>query len=115
MKASGNILDVQVSEDTNAVVVSVDCIREPGSTQEWRPSPVSPISLVEAFRMKQGSGSRLDWESISDAVINTINGAGTSPLSLSADGDRKQKSALNNSLYTLGNLRKKLGEDYDER
>lgn len=97
------------------MLVSIDCIREAGSTQEWRSSPVLPASLLEAFRLKQGSGSKLEWESISDAVINAINDAGTSSVSLSADGDQKQKTALNDSLYTLANLRKKFGEDNDER
>lgn len=115
VQASGNVLDVQVSEDANTVLISVDCIREPGSTQEWRSSPVPSASLLEAFRLKQGSRNKLEWESVSDAVINTINEAGTSPVSLPADGDHKQKAALNNSLYTMTNLRKKLGEDYDER
>ncbi|KAL4779291.1 hypothetical protein BJX76DRAFT_341244 [Aspergillus varians] len=114
IKTSGNILDVQVCEDINTVLISVDSIREPGSTQEWRSSPDSPATLLEAFRLKQGStGSTIEWESVSDPMISTINAAGTLPVLLSEKAEQKEKTALNNSLYGLENLRKKLSDDQD--
>ncbi|KAL4808666.1 hypothetical protein BDV18DRAFT_132873 [Aspergillus unguis] len=107
IKASGNVLDVQFHPGTNTVIVSTDCIRSPGSTQEWRSSPASPATLIETFQVKQGSGSETEWEAISDALITGVNAAGTSNVSLSENSEQKEKTALNTSLYSLENLRKK--------
>jgi tRNA (guanine-N(7)-)-methyltransferase subunit TRM82 len=103
IKTSGNVLDVQVHKDI--VVVSVDCIRAPGSTQEWRSSPIASNTL-EAFQLKQGT---TEWEAVSDyQLVSTINATGTLPVIL-ADGveeKEKEKKALNDVFYGLENLRK---------
>lgn len=106
----GNVIDVQFLPGTNTVFVSVDCIREPGSVQEWRPSPPSPSTLLEAYQVKQGHGSETEWESVSSALTSNINAAGTLPVSL-PEGAGQKKTALNNSLYVLENLRKKQSDD----
>lgn len=60
--------------------------------------------------MKPASEGPLDWERTSEAITAQINSEGTSDIS--ADLDEKQKKELNDSLYSLGNLRKKnMGED----
>ncbi|KAL6232990.1 hypothetical protein BDW75DRAFT_8674 [Aspergillus navahoensis] len=101
IKTSGNILDAQVHRDT--VVVSVDCIRVPGSTQEWRSSPATPNTLLEAFQLKQ---SATEWESVSDQLVSTINATGTTPVILADGAEEKEKTALNGVFYGLENLRK---------
>ncbi|KAL2823189.1 hypothetical protein BDW59DRAFT_149062 [Aspergillus cavernicola] len=109
LKTSGNILDVHVREDINTVLISVDCIREPGSTQEWRSTPVSPATLLEAFQLKQDT-EMPEWETVSDSMISTINASETEVVS--ATTESKEKAVLNNSLYGLEHLRKKyFGED----
>ncbi|KAL4912038.1 hypothetical protein BDW62DRAFT_195565 [Aspergillus aurantiobrunneus] len=113
IKTSGNILDVQVRKDNNTVLISVDCVREPGSAQEWRSSPVSPATLLEAFRLKQGTGAHVDWEPLSDPMLSIINAAGSSSVSLSGNAEQKEKTALNDSLYALEKLRKKAFDDDD--
>ncbi|EAW23262.1 putative tRNA methyltransferase [Aspergillus fischeri NRRL 181] len=109
IQASGNVLDLTVPDEKSSIVVSVDAVREAGSTQEWR-TPSSPSTLVEAFRLKPASEGLLDWEPTSAAITAQINSEGTSEIS--ADLNEKQKKELNDSLYSLGNLRKKnFGED----
>ncbi|KAL4762910.1 putative tRNA methyltransferase [Aspergillus foveolatus] len=103
IKTSGNVLDVQVHKDI--VFVSVDCIRTPGSMQEWRSSPIASNTL-EAFQLKQGTA---EWEAVTDyQLVSTINATGTLPVTL-ADGveeKEKEKKALNDVFYGLENLRK---------
>jgi tRNA (guanine-N(7)-)-methyltransferase subunit TRM82 len=108
IQAAGNVLDLTVPAESSSIVVSVDAVREPGSTQEWRTTAPSPSTLVEAFRLKPASEG-LDWEPTSDAITAQINSEGTSEIS--ADLEEKQKKELNDSLYSLGNLRKKNFED----
>ncbi|KAL3481228.1 hypothetical protein BJX99DRAFT_219380 [Aspergillus californicus] len=108
LKTTGNILDIQPREDINTVLISVDNIRQPGSTQEWRSSP-SPAPLLEAFQLKPGTEIS-EWTTVSDNMLSTINASNTVAISATTEG--KDKTALNNSLYGLENLRKKaFGED----
>ncbi|KAI9372803.1 WD40-repeat-containing domain protein [Aspergillus egyptiacus] len=108
LKANGNILDLQVREDINTLLLAVDCIREPGSTQEWRSTPSSPATFLEAFQLK-GETESPQWDTVSDTMISTMNASGTIPV---PEAGEKEKQALNNSLYSLENLRKKqLGVD----
>jgi tRNA (guanine-N(7)-)-methyltransferase subunit TRM82 len=109
IQASGNVLDLTVPAGNSSIVVSVDAVREPGSAQEWRTTPSSPSTLLEAFRLKPSSEG-LDWEPTSEAITAQINSEGISEIS--TDLEEKQKKELNDSLYSLGNLRKKnFGED----
>ena len=105
--ASGNILDVTANEKEKTVIVCVDNVREAGSTQEWRTSPAT--TLVEAYRAKP-EGESLTWEPVTDSTISNINSSGTTDLEAIADA--KKRKEANDSLYGLGNLRKKhMGED----
>ncbi|KAL3458063.1 hypothetical protein BJX64DRAFT_280123 [Aspergillus heterothallicus] len=110
LTCSGNILDVQVHSDSNALFISTDNIREPGSTQNWRSAPTSPQSLLQAFTLRQ-EDAVLAWEPALDALTSSINAAGTSIVL--AGSEKKAQTALNNSLYGLENLRKKTYGDDD--
>ncbi|KAL4982349.1 hypothetical protein BDW68DRAFT_192230 [Aspergillus falconensis] len=101
INTSGNVLDAQFHKDT--AVVSVDCIRTPGSTQEWRSSLATPNTLLEAFQLKQGT---IEWESVSGQMVSTINATGTLPVILADGAEEKEKTALNGVFYGLENLRK---------
>lgn len=105
IQLSGNVLDLTRNNET--IVVSVDGVRKAGSTQEWRESPTSPQTLVEAFRVKAGSES-LDWEPIHE-LTRAINTQGTSDITTEAEG--KQRKELNESTYSMANLRKRQGEE----
>lgn len=90
-------------------MVSVDCVREAGSTHAWRANPTSSQSLLEAFRVKSGAQG-LQWEPAAEEMTAAMNSEGTSDLP--AGLQAKQQKEMNESLYGLGNLRKKAtGED----
>lgn len=100
IQVSGNVLDLAGIESTGSVAVAVDTVRESGSTNTWKDSLETPQTLVECF---QFSKSKLVPAENSIAV--NINSTGTADLPASLDA--KQKKALDDSLYILGNLRKK--------
>lgn len=104
---SGNALDVTSLGTNGELVVSVDCVREAGSTQEWRTNPASLQTLLESFRAKAGP-EVLEWEPVHESTA-IINSDGTSNITLPVD--EKQRKELNESLYSMGNLRKKTHED----
>ena len=91
-------------------MVSVDCVREEGSTQAWRTNPTSTQTLIEAFRVKSGTED-LQWEPVAEEIAAAINSEGTSDIP--TDMPEKQKKEMNESLYGLGNLRKKGTEQED--
>lgn len=105
IQLSGNVLDLTRSNE--AIVVSVDGVRKAGSTQEWRESPASPQTLLEAFRVKADS-EFLEWEPVHE-LTGAINTQGTSDITAAAEG--KQRKELNESTYGMANLRKRKGED----
>lgn len=105
---SGNVLDVAIMEKDSTIIVSVDCIHEKGSTHEWRASPTSPSNLIESFRVKPGT-ENLEWEPVTESLVTNINMCGSSGIL--ADANTKQRKEFDDSLYSLGNLRKKHGED----
>ncbi|KAE8376704.1 guanine-N(7)--methyltransferase non-catalytic subunit trm82, partial [Aspergillus bertholletiae] len=108
IELSGNVIDVAVIEKDSTIVVSVDCIREKGSTHEWRASPTSPSNLIESFCMKPGT-ENVEWEPVTGSLVSNINLGGS--YGIPADSDTKQKKELNDLVYSLSNLRKKHGED----
>ncbi|KAE8396688.1 guanine-N(7)--methyltransferase non-catalytic subunit trm82 [Aspergillus alliaceus] len=108
IEMSGNVLDVTSIEKDSTIVVSVDSIREEGSTHEWRSNATSPSNLIETYRVKPGT-ENLEWEPVTDSLATNINSSGTSDVP--ADTDPKRRKELNDAFYSLGNLRKKLGED----
>lgn len=107
IQLSGNALDVTGIVAKDAIVVSVDGVRKAESTQEWRETPASPQTLLEAFRVNTGSVA-LEWEPV-DELTGAINSQGTSDITAASEG--KQRKELNESTYSMGNLRKRTNED----
>lgn len=108
IQLSGNVLDLSTDEANTTIFVSVDCVREAGSTQTWR-SKISPDqALVESFSAKWDQGC-LQWEPVTDPVVSNINSQGT--LDLPVEADQKE---LNESLYNLEHLRKRAYNADDE-
>ena len=107
IELSGNVLDLTMN--TEAIFVSVDGVRKAGSTQEWRETPAPLQTLLEAFRVKTGSES-LEWEPIQE-FAGTINSQGTSDITAAAAAEGKQRKELDESTYSMANLRKRKGED----
>ncbi|KAI9931622.1 WD repeat-containing protein 4 [Aspergillus wentii] len=108
IQVSGNALDVTGVERNGTIMVSVDGVREAGSTQNWRASPASSQALIESYRAKLSSEG-LEWEPTNDPATSRINSEGTSELTAAAED--KKRNELNESLYALGNLRKKAGAE----
>lgn len=106
IQLSGNVLDLTTANE--AIFVSVDGVRKTGSTQEWRETPASPQTLLEAFRVKTGSES-LEWEPIQE-LAEAINSQGTSDI-IAAAAEGKHRKELDESTYSMANLRKRKGED----
>lgn len=107
IQLSGNALDLASMEATGDLVVSVDCVREPESTQQWKTTPASPQTLLESFHAKAGPAT-LEWNPVHE-MTTTVNSEGTSDLTAPAEG--KQRQELDESLYSMGNLRKKTYEE----
>lgn len=109
IQLSGNILDVTGLDSHGAIIVSVDNVREPGSTETWKSSPSTPQILLESFQATTKEGS-LKWNPTTDDVfVTAINAAGTSPIP--TDADDKQKKTLDGALYSMSVLRKRQHED----
>ncbi|KNG83952.1 tRNA (guanine-N(7)-)-methyltransferase subunit TRM82 [Aspergillus nomiae NRRL 13137] len=108
IEMSGNVLDIAIMEKESTIVVSVDSIREKGSTHEWRASPTGSLNLIESFRVKLGA-ENLEWEPVTESLVTNINLGGSSDIP--ADADTKQRKELNELFYSLSNLRKTHGED----
>lgn len=109
IQVSGNVLSVASMEKESFVLISVDCVRDAGSTQAWRATPTPTQTLVEAFRVKSGTEG-LHWERAAEDMTTAVNSEGT--VDVPADVPEKQQNEMNGSLYGLGNLRKKaMGED----
>ena len=90
--------------------MSIDCVCEAGSTQAWRADAAPSQPLIELFRVRLGQ-DRLEWESAQDLVVKQINSEGTSEIPVDTDG--QQRKGFNESLYSLGNLRKRLFADHE--
>ncbi|KAJ5678423.1 uncharacterized protein N7477_004056 [Penicillium maclennaniae] len=108
VQLSGNVLDVTVIPSKGTICVSVDTVREPGSTETWKSSPGASQTLIETIQVSSFQGS-LTWSPADDSMTAEINAAGTTDLSTSLD--EKDKKTFDDYLYTLVNLRKMKFED----
>ena len=108
IQLSGNILDLTSDEANSTIFVSVDCVREPGSTQTWRSGTSAPQILIESFcaNWKQG---RLQWEPIENSLVTNVNAQQTLKFPATIDGKRQKE--INESLYNLEHLRKRAYAD----
>lgn len=87
--------------------MSVDGIREAGSTQTWRTNATPPQALLQAWLVRL-TGETLNWVSAHESAIDTIRAEGTTEVSAP---ELKQQKELNDSIYNLGNLRKRSSAD----
>ncbi|KAJ5654611.1 hypothetical protein N7490_001614 [Penicillium lividum] len=104
IQLSGNVLGL-VGIDQGSIVVSVDTVREAGSTETWKSS--SGV-LLESFQINLGPDG-LKCVPVEHPMVTTINAVGTSDLP--AVLSEKQQKELNDSLYNLGNMKKRSNED----
>lgn len=102
------MLDLTSLDSNGSIIVSVDAVREPGSTDTWKESPVSSQILTEYLQIGISDGG-VKWAVGEDSRTAGINAAGTSDLS--ATLDTKQKKVIDDTLYNLGNLRKRTFDD----
>lgn len=102
------MLEVAYVASQESIAVSVDGVRESGSTNTWKTTPGAPQTLLESFHVK-ASQEGVEFLRSEDSLALSINSAGTSDLPASLDA--KQKKELDDSLYSLGNLKKKTFDD----
>ncbi|KAJ5274936.1 hypothetical protein N7497_005547 [Penicillium chrysogenum] len=102
LQLSGNVLELVGIDSRGTILVAVDTLRQSDSTSAWKSSSQPPL---ESFRLSSGK-----WIPAEDSVVIKINSEGTS--SLPATIEQKEQKELNDSMYNLGNLRKR--GDYDE-
>ncbi|KAJ5363834.1 tRNA (guanine-N(7)-)-methyltransferase non-catalytic subunit trm82 [Penicillium cataractarum] len=108
VQLSGNVLDIACIDSQGSVVISLDTIRESGSTDMWKENAVSPQTLTECLQFSIADGG-LKWTVGDDTRTASINAGGTSSLPVTLDA--KQKKTINDTLYNLGNLRKRTFDD----
>jgi len=83
----------------------VDTVREAGSTDTWNSS--SGV-LLESFQINLGPDG-LKYITTEDTMVANINSVGTSDLPTGLN--EKQQKEFNDSLYNLGNMKKKHYEE----
>lgn len=106
-------MDLASLGKNDTIVISVDGVHASGSTKAWRDNFTSPQVLLEAVRMTVQQDGLLAWEPIMDPVIGNVNQEGTSDIVIPADEKSKlsQEKMLSESLYNVGNLRKRVGAE----
>lgn len=102
LQLSGNVLGLVGLDSRGSILVAVDTLRQSDSTSAWKSSSQPPL---EAFRLSSGK-----WAPVEDSMVIKINSEGTSNIPTAIE--EKQQKELNDSMYNLGNLRKR--GDYDE-
>ncbi|KAI2697992.1 hypothetical protein CBS147332_8547 [Penicillium roqueforti] len=102
LQLSGNVLELVGIDSRGSIIVAVDTLRQSDSTCAWKSSSQP---LLETFRLDSGK-----WIPVEDSMVIKINSEGTS--SLPTIIEQKEQKELNDSMYNLGNLRKR--GDYDE-
>lgn len=103
LQLSGNVLELTGLGSKGSILVAVDTLRQSDSTSAWKSSSQPPL---EAFRLSSGKWAPVE----EDSMVIKINSEGTSNLPTTIE--EKQQKELNDSMYNLGNLRKR--GDYDE-
>ncbi|KAL1954988.1 hypothetical protein VTO42DRAFT_395 [Malbranchea cinnamomea] len=108
----GNVLDVTSIDGTCQLLISTDNVHEPGSTRTRRSTPPVPQRMLNALTLST-SPSGLKWEECSSPAVDVINEHGTSQIQVSGNekDDLKQAGTIAQSLYGLGDLRKRGRED----
>lgn len=102
LQLSGNVLELVGIDSRGSILVAVDTLRQSDSTSAWKSSSQPPL---ESFRLSSGK-----WIPVEDSMVIKINSEGTSSLPTTIE--QKEQKELSDSMYNLGNLRKR--GDYDE-
>jgi tRNA (guanine-N(7)-)-methyltransferase subunit TRM82 len=102
LQLSGNVLELVGIDSRGSILVAVDTLRQSDSTSAWKSSSQPPL---ESFRLSSGK-----WIPAEDSMVIKINSEGTTSLPMTIE--QKEEKELNDSMYNLGNLRKR--GDYDE-
>ncbi|KAJ6125448.1 hypothetical protein N7471_012765 [Penicillium samsonianum] len=102
LELSGNVLELIGIDSRGSILVAVDTLRQSDSISAWKSSSQPPL---ETFQLSSGK-----WAPVEDSMVTKINSEGTSSLPTTIE--QKQQKELNDSMYNLGNLRKR--GDYDE-
>ncbi|KAJ5503603.1 hypothetical protein N7463_006477 [Penicillium fimorum] len=103
LQLSGNVLALTGIDSRGSILVAVDTLRESNSTSAWKSSSQPPL---ETFGLSSGRLAPVE-----DSMVIRINSEGTS--SIPTPLEQKQQKELNDSMYNLGNLRKR-DDPYDD-
>lgn len=107
---SGNVLDITSLDEQGNIAVSVDNVHEPDSVKSQRNKAFSSQQkLLHTLTMVIDSGE-LRWDERPNSAFDAINQRGTFDLVVSDDVKEAQQQAqkLRDSLYSVGNLRKRV-------
>lgn len=111
LQLSGNVLSLtRAGNDT--IVISVDGVHESGSTKTWKENITEPQVFVQAFAIKFQQ-ENVVYEPVTAPVVENINLHGTEEILKSKDeaSRTKEQKMFSESLYSIGNLRKRGQED----
>ncbi|KAL1970551.1 hypothetical protein VTN77DRAFT_4195 [Rasamsonia byssochlamydoides] len=108
LQLPGNVLDVTHAGNSDTIVISVDGVHESGSTKAWKDNTTELQILVQAFRIKFQE-ENIAYEPAITPIVDNINRHGTEDILKSEDetSRAKEQKMLSESLYNIGNLRKR--------
>lgn len=108
LRLTGNVLDLTEAGNGDPLLISVDGVHESGSSRTWRDEVAQPQVFVQAFTIKI-QGENIVYEPANAPIIDNINHQGTEDILKSTDevSRAKEQKVLSESLYNVGNLRKK--------
>ena len=109
---SGNVLNVTAVGDSGTIVVSVDGLHEDGCTKTWRDGLPSRQTFLQLFDAR-GQQNTVILEPLSNSAIDNINRGGTADCfeSTGEDSSVQLRKSISESLYNIGNLRKRVDEE----
>ncbi|WEW58272.1 tRNA (guanine-N(7)-)-methyltransferase non-catalytic subunit trm82 [Emydomyces testavorans] len=110
IELSGNALDVTAVDRKGTILVSVDNIHSPGTTNELRDS-ARESPLLQCYFVS--SDGEFTWNEGYNRAVETINTSEATDIIADTE-TRKQVEALSGSLYGVENLRKWVRGDRGE-
>ncbi|KAL1860843.1 tRNA (guanine-N(7)-)-methyltransferase non-catalytic subunit trm82 [Paecilomyces lecythidis] len=105
---SSNVLDVAYDGANDFILVSLDGVHEPDSTQMFKENETASQLFLQTLRVVEGQDG-LAFETVEDTLTSSVNSEGTTDVITSDDEKAvaKSKKDLTDALYGLGNLRKR--------
>ncbi|PGH18634.1 hypothetical protein AJ79_00413 [Helicocarpus griseus UAMH5409] len=103
----GNALGMASLDVKGNIIVSIDCVHEPGSTKEQRRTADSPQKFLQVFTAS-AEQEWLSWTEVDSSMVKGVEKQGTFDLAASGEEKemKKDAQALTSTLYSIGNLRK---------